>query len=465
MGKRSDSAGVPENSPKLTTHRATGRACVYLHCQVTRKRRTYYLDADPDTPEADDEYRRVCLQWHRADRVLAAFDKLDPKRQAERNTTVDVLIDRFLDDLEDRQVKSVDKFAAAFRPLHEKFGSIPARSFEARDMVELVDYWLAVSARRKVIVDGKRVPKPLSRKTLNERLYMLRQLFKFARRRELIDRETLTDVLSVPLVPANDPRAAPSKGRKPASTEQIDALRDELPEVVWDMITLQSLGSVAMRAGELLGMTLGEIDRSDEVWVYTPSKHKTAWKNRARSIKLGPQSQRIILRYVAKAGTTDPDAPIFPRWLIREQKKAHDAQRREADWEAAQEAERRRAMLEGREWAPRKRYDLHGRQRARRDAVKLTGDDRYTDDPFWDVPAFRRMLTRACERAGVPKFSTHQLRHAAASRLFRELGGTPDALEQVRIVLGHADSRVTRRYIDEMEHEEQVRKDLALKFG
>ena len=463
MGRAS--ADVVHTDPKLSLHRASGRACVFLRCAVSHVRRTYYLTADYGTPEAEAEHRKVCDAWAAADQVLASFAKFDPQRIQRKNVSIDMLIDEFLDDLEARNVKSVDKFAVALRPLHKRHGGMPARSFEARDMVEMVDYWLNVSHRRTVKVDGQTVHRPLSRKTLNERLYILRQLFKFARRRELIDQQTLTDVLAVPLVPANDPRASSSKPRRPATAEQVAAMRDELPEIGWDMITLQSLPGVAMRAGELIGLTMGEIDRSEENWVYKPARHKTAWKNRTRSITFGPQSQQIILKYVAKGGTADPDAPVFPRWLIREQKKAHDADRRQREWEEQQAAERRRAMLEGREWSARKRYGLHGKQKARRDEVQERGDERYTDAEFWDVPADRRMITRACERAGVPRFSTHQLRHAAAAGLFRELGGTPEALEKVRIVLGHADVAVTRLYIDEMEHEDQVRDDLARKFG
>lgn len=48
----------------------------------------------------------------------------------------------------------------------------------------------------------------------------------------------------------------------------------------------------------------------------------------------------------------------------------------------------------------------------------------------------------ACERAGVDKWGPYRLRHNAASRLANELG--PDV---ARVVLGHRDLAITRRYV------------------
>ena len=54
-------------------------------------------------------------------------------------------------------------------------------------------------------------------------------------------------------------------------------------------------------------MTTGQIDRTGELWLYSPDKHKTDELGKVREIPLGPKAQEI-LKPRLKA---DPDAPLF----------------------------------------------------------------------------------------------------------------------------------------------------------
>ncbi len=43
------------------------------------------------------------------------------------------------------------------------------------------------------------------------------------------------------------------------------------------------------RPGEILSLRIGEIDRGEAVWVYTPQSHKTAHRGHSRTIFFGPR--------------------------------------------------------------------------------------------------------------------------------------------------------------------------------
>ncbi len=77
------------------------------------------------------------------------------------------------------------------------------------------------------------------------------------------------------------------------------------------------------------------------------------------------------------------------------------------------------------------------RRRKRKAVRKSPPRDHYSRD------SYRRAVARACERAGIPHWHPHQLRHNAATRLQRELG-----IEAARVVLGHKSPLVTEIYVE-----------------
>jgi integrase len=64
-------------------------------------------------------------------------------------------------------------------------------------------------------------------------------------------------------------------------------------------------------------------------------------------------------------------------------------------------------------------------------------------EDVYDVKAYRRAIARACERAGVPSWHPHQLRHNAATRYRRERG-----IEVARVLLGHRSAVTTAIYAE-----------------
>jgi len=61
----------------------------------------------------------------------------------------------------------------------------------------------------------------------------------------------------------------------------------------------------------------------------------------------------------------------------------------------------------------------------------------------YKVGSFALAIARACEKAGVPHFHPHQIRHTKATELRREVG-----LDAARAVLGHRSPKITEVYAE-----------------
>jgi integrase len=146
-----------------------------------------------------------------------------------------------------------------------------------------------------------------------------------------------------------------------------------------------------------------DLDTTDEVWSYTPERHKTEHHGRRRIVRLGPKAKAVLRPWLRRDLTAHLYSP------------------------AEAMTERRAAMreLRGTPVQPSQR------SRAKARPAKAPGD-------AYTVESYRRAITYACKRAGVPNWHPNQLRHNAATRLRKEFG-----LDTARAVLGHSSPAVT----------------------
>jgi integrase len=77
---------------------------------------------------------------------------------------------------------------------------------------------------------------------------------------------------------------------------------------------------------------------------------------------------------------------------------------------------------------------------------------------FYFIDAYRKAIHRACDLAGVPRWSPHRLRHAAAARI-----ALAEGIEACKAVLGHQDIRMTERYASAADAE--IARATAAKHG
>jgi integrase len=185
------------------------------------------------------------------------------------------------------------------------------------------------------------------------------------------------------------------------------------------------------RCGELVVMRPRDLDRSDpDAWVYVPSSHKGAWRGKGRVVFLGKRCQELLAPWLLKAG--GQDAYVFSP--------------------ARAEAERNAGRSERR---VTKRWPSH---LARNEGKRVGAGRRRSPRPRYGTQTVRQAVERACERAGVPVFTPHQLRHLAATEIRAEFGP-----EVARAILGHTLASMTEVYSREVDR--QLALKAVARFG
>lgn len=139
---------------------------------------------------------------------------------------------------------------------------------------------------------------------------------------------------------------------------------------------------------------------------------KNRWRGRPRVVALGPEAQKILMPLLR----VDGGYLISPRDAMAERNTAKRAARATPMTPSQRALDARNAKKES-----------------------SIGDN-------YGIDAYRNALHRACDRAGVERWSPHRLRHAKGT----ELAGS-EGIEVARIALGLKDDRVTRRYAVEAE--------------
>lgn len=283
----------------------------------------------------------------------------------------------------------------AFKPLKDLYGDLPAVDFGP----------LALKTVRHTMV----VEYQWCRSNINKQISRLKHVFKWAVAEELLPESVYGALMAVEGLKRGRSKANDRPPVKPVPQAHVDAIRPLVGRQVEALIDLQLL--TGARAGELVIMRPLDIDTSGNIWIYTPSRHKTEHHGFNRQIYLGPKAQAVVAPFLAGRAV---DAYCFSP--------------REA------EAERRQKAHEARE-TPLSCGNRPGTNR--RSRPKKEPGERYTRD------SYRRAIQRACDKADVPSWHPHQLRHSCATFLRKEFG-----LDVARIILGHRSAAITEVYAE-----------------
>jgi len=141
---------------------------------------------------------------------------------------------------------------------------------------------------------------------------------------------------------------------QPVDCEVVEKTLPYLKQQIQDMVMVQ--WRMGGRSQDVYNMRLCDIDRSKEIWVYSPFTYKTKKKdeesNRVRQLHIGPKAQEILTPYLEQC-KEDPTQFVF---------------------------------------------------------VQCNGKP-YTSNHY------ALAIANACKKAGVPHWSPNKLRHATISRL------------------------------------------------
>lgn len=277
--------------------------------------------------------------------------------------------------------------------LRRQAGSLPAKEYGPR--------WLKQLRQRLIEAN-------LSRKYINKQVDRVRRMFRWAASEELIPSDVPQSLSMVSGLRKGRSNARETSPIRPVDPKAISATMEYLPQVVGDMVELQLL--TGMRSGELCIMRPVDIDRSGDIWLYSPSHHKTEHLDHVRSIAIGKRAQGILLRYLARAENSYLFRPL--------------------DSEAKRRAEMTAARI-----TPLSCGNRPGTNR-KTDPKRKPGD-RYS------VDSYRRAIARAAKAAGVEPWSPHRLRHTMATEVRRHY-----SLDHVQAVLGHKGARISEVYAE-----------------
>lgn len=205
---------------------------------------------------------------------------------------------------------------------------------------------------------------------INAQCGRIRRCFRWAASEELVPASLWHGLQSVAGLRAGRTAAVVHPKRKPVPWKHVEPVMAELSPTVAAMVWLQWFTSV--RSKSICNATPAQFQRRKgaALWYWRP-QHKTEHRGVELVVPIGPQCQKILLPFLDRR----PDEPLF----------------------SPQEA------------GSSKRYGK-----------------RYTRF------SYRQAIRRAQERAGVPLWSPHQLRHARATQV-REAYG----VEGAQAILGH----------------------------
>lgn len=378
--------------PSIVHHKASGKDVVFLRCPGGRRQMVYL--GDHDSAESRRRYQEVLSQY------LAGTPVLPPTRVQAPSTfpTVGQLAASFLlfaniyyRDAEGVLSAGVANFQPAFEPLLDLHRDTPTDQFQITDL----------DAVRQVLIDSKKY----CRVTINGRMALIKQLFKWGVSKKQVPGSTWGELSAFRALPVGRGGVRDNPPVMAVPWAMVEKTVEHLPPTVRAAVMVQWW--TGCRPAEVLAMTLRQLDTTGETWLYNVVRHKGRWRGKERVVVLGPKAQAEVKPFL----TLSPDRSVFSP--------------QNAWKERAEELRANRQIPET-------------KQTRERDAKAAAAQPKHE---FFDVATYRRAIWRACDKAGIPHWSPHKLRHAAGTRL-----AIKEGIETARAALGHTDARMTRRY-------------------
>jgi len=178
-------------------------------------------------------------------------------------------------------------------PLAESFSDVPVNDFTPLHLKQF----------RNSIIESKKYS--WGRKTINDRVNVIKRMFKWAASEMLVSIHTYTALATVEGLRKGRTGAREGKKILPVPDEHIDALLPFLSETAAKIMMVQRY--TGMRSGEVCQMMPRQIEKGENVWLYRP-KHKTEHLGHIKVVPLGPKSQEIIKPLLVGR---KPSEPLF----------------------------------------------------------------------------------------------------------------------------------------------------------
>lgn len=381
--------------PSYCLHKASGRAVVKLNG------RDHYLGPF-GSDESHEAYQRLIAAW-RVNAQQAALLAQDPKFPL----SVAQVVNSYREFVEEyyqingKQTSEVNNVKYAMRPLLALYSRTPARDFGP----------LALQAvRKKIMEDDKNV-----RKQINKMIERIRRCFRWACSQELVPASVPTALATVQALAWGKTAARELPPIKPIEIHWVEATIPFMSPTVAAMVQTQLL--CGMRPQDVVYLKSLEIDQTEEVWLFQPANHKTAWRGHDRTVFIGLRAQQILAPFLGRS----PEKYLFSPIEAAEWHSQQKRMKRKTPMTPSQRVRKRKLKPER---AKRTAYDINSYRRAIHYAIVAANKLRKADEQ-------------------IPRWCPLQIRHTAGTAVREKFG-----LDGAQVFLGHKHLRVSEVYAE-----------------
>ncbi len=432
--------------PTYRLHKQSGQAIVTISTNGTRRD---VLLGKYGTPESKEEYRRILAELQTSGATSVAA------RAGGSDRTVGEVMLAFLEWAQSyyktpdgTQTSELSSIKRALKPLKDLYAGTLATEFGPRALA---------------VVRDQMVKAGLCRNLINKRIDRVKRMFKWATAEELVPVAVFQSLRTLVGLRRGRTEAHESEPVKPVDPAYVAATLPHLNRHVRAMVELQML--TGCRPGEVCKLTLDEMERSEDIWVYRPGKHKTAHHGKTRAIHFGPKARAVLLAFL-RGDHPPPEGwegvrlaeDITGRLAMAD---AYQEAGRERDAELLRDIERPVMLIAGcvvdpaapvfssregqkdryRTMRTKRKSKVPPSQKNRKKKIpERSLGDRYTTESYTHAVGY------AAKSAGVEHWHPNQLRHLYATTVRKSHG-----LEAAQVTLGHSRADVTQIYAERNE--------------
>jgi integrase len=251
-----------------------------------------------------------------------------------------------------------------------------------------------------------------SRKYCNRLTNCIRRVFKWGVLNELVPISTQYISKLVPPLLEGQTTAHETDPRQDVPDAVVERTLPYLLPTVAAMVQVQR--AAVMRPSEVCRMNVGDIDTTNEIWLYKPENHKGKWRGHHRTIALGKLEQEIIAPRLIER---QPDNAVFsPKDAISE----------------------RFARV-------KRKTKLTPSQKKRHEEAVKNGKSRVRE--HYDTQTYGRSIKQCIRKVNrtlaepIPHWTPYQLRHAGVTEITES-----DGLDIARAVAGQKSLDITQMY-------------------
>lgn len=228
-----------------------------------------------DDPETHKRFSHFLQMWE------ANGGQPPPESELRAEVTCETLVALYLTHCETHYRRPDGKptgesqqVAYTAKPLLRLYRELPAGSFSIHCLKRV---------RESMVASG------LSRRTVNQRVWRIRRMFRWAAEEELVSPEVLASLAVLRSLQEGRTTAHETDAVTAVSEEHFRAVLPYLRTPVRAMVELQWW--TGARPGEVREFKLAYLNRTDEpVWLYAPPQHKTRHRAKERWLGIGPKS-------------------------------------------------------------------------------------------------------------------------------------------------------------------------------